>query len=360
MRTERLTNVGQLPERATVCIYGAGGRGERVYRAVRKYRPDVTVAFFADSFKQGSFCDLPLVQSFDPDAVDLVIVASFHSYQICRSIELMGVRHCLVASHLFSTKVLFDSLDEVKNRNYHDLMAALTRDEDREFLEALTGIMTVAPDVGRAERAIYDKYSQSGPNYCRHVRPQGVRHVYDIGAGDGVNSLVFLHRFPEAEVYGFEPEEENYTRGDYYEYLSNHPRFQFLDKCFWSSERELCFSPSFDSGNQQTFGRVADDGARRIAASTVDAFTRARGLEGGLFIKAMVNGFEMEVLRGAVWTLRHLRPQVSVYARNAGACERAPFATPAWCVRNMPGYEFFFEHYTREERGTVFTCVPKA
>lgn len=354
-----MTRVDRIPHGSSLCIYGAGGRGERVWKALTRFRPDLKILFFVDTYKEGSFCGLPVVKDFDPAAVDSVLVASTASFHICNRLTSMGVPHCFVASHFWCTQAEFKDLGEMQGDDYQALLAALDHEEDRTFFKEVTGIMTVTDRVDLAEKAIYEKYAEFSTPYCRYIDPGKVRHVFDIGMGDGINSVQFLSRFPEAMVYGFEPETDNFMGGDFCTYLSEHPRFRLVDCALWSEPTELEFASSEESENKRTYGRVCAGGSRTVKAITMDDFVEEAGIEGGLFLKLMSNGCERDILCGAKKTLASLHPQVSVYVKSVGAVDTPPFATAAWCVRNMPGYTFRLEHFAPLELGTVLTCTHK-
>ena len=75
--------VARLPEGARVVIYGAGGRGRLLELTLHDRRPDVAVLGYADTFKRGECCGLPI---FAPDGLpgelDFLIVASAHADRI--------------------------------------------------------------------------------------------------------------------------------------------------------------------------------------------------------------------------------------------------------------------------------------
>lgn len=54
--------LADIPQGATVCIYGAGAAGRHLLARLRQYRPDVTVARFLDTFTEGETEGVPIAR----------------------------------------------------------------------------------------------------------------------------------------------------------------------------------------------------------------------------------------------------------------------------------------------------------
>ena len=362
-KSRRLTDLAQLPENARVGIYGAGGRGARVLRAIRAFRSDVQVPFFVDTFTKGTHEGLPILgpQEFERrrHELDLIIVASMAEYKIVMYLLSVGVENLMLASQFFCSPVCYPSREAILTREYHTVLDALERPEDKEFFAAFTDIMRVTDSVRRAEDAVYDKYFTFPIPYCQHLRKQAVRYMLDVGLGIGHSSMAFCHAFPEAPIYAFDPEPENYRYGLYYDYLHGLERFNYFPLAVSDSVTELRFSTSDKVAGKRTYGKITDNGERVVRTTTIDSFVESQGLGQGGFIKIMVNGYEHTVVQGALKTLRELRPQMAIHMYAMGMAEDPAFQTMSFCVEFLQGYRFLFSHITASEKHSIFYCIPE-
>lgn len=148
-----------------------------------------------------------------------------------------------------------------------------------------------------------------GPRGCfdalRRVRDQGVvpRQIVDAGASNGCWSLECMRIFPEARYFLVDPLPEN---RDALEALRvGRPNVRLWHGALGSeaSVRDL-----FVHGDQSSFLESEDFPAsrrERVEIRALDSFVDEGSLEPPDLIKADVQGFELELLRGAKRCLEH-------------------------------------------------------
>lgn len=98
-----IADPGELPAGAVLALYGAGGRGAAMLRDIRARRPDIRVVGWIDTYKRGSFLDLPVwrldaflaVRQTRPEVAILVTSAFYPT--ILRTLAAHGIEGCLVA-----------------------------------------------------------------------------------------------------------------------------------------------------------------------------------------------------------------------------------------------------------------------
>lgn len=133
------------------------------------------------------------------------------------------------------------------------------------------------------------------------------KDIIDAGAYVGDSVLVFLNYTPR-RVYAFDPSPQN-ARLFRQTMRRNHVqenRFELVQQGLSAVPGETTFS---DEGGVSTL--LGAGGRCRVTLTTIDAFAAERGLRVGL-IKADIEGMGLELLKGALETIRRDRPILSL------------------------------------------------
>lgn len=141
--------------------------------------------------------------------------------------------------------------------------------------------------------------------FFRVAAKRQIRVCFDIGANIGLSNLLVSEIAPTAKIYSFEPSARTY------QFLVENVRRanaegQVLTHC-WAVGRQtgtarFADNQSASAGNHLT---VNGEGAE-VTVMTVDALTT--NLPSVDFVKIDVEGFEIEVLEGAIETIFKHRP----------------------------------------------------
>jgi FkbM family methyltransferase len=127
------------------------------------------------------------------------------------------------------------------------------------------------------------------------------RVIYDLGANIGIASMSLAALFPNARIYGFEPEPANYEICS--QNYSNLPNAQALNCAVGSSSGTMIFEITDDArGGRLTANAVINTihQIKRIdvAVWTVEDLVKIKGLAPPDFLKVDVEGAELDVLNG--------------------------------------------------------------
>ncbi|MBN1817503.1 MAG: FkbM family methyltransferase [Sedimentisphaerales bacterium] len=154
----------------------------------------------------------------------------------------------------------------------------------------------------------------------RLLSNRNVRTIVDAGASNGHLSERFLRLFPEAQVYGFEPNSmyqrtlQEYARRD----RRFHPEFTALSDHVGAEKLYVTASPGNTSllspGNR--LEQVSPKGhqiveIRDIPVTTLDAWARQRGIQAVELMKFDIQGGELKALQGGSELLKKTQ---AVYA----------------------------------------------
>jgi FkbM family methyltransferase len=140
------------------------------------------------------------------------------------------------------------------------------------------------------------------PVRLRHLRTTGfeARSIVDVGAASGDWVRLAAGIWPEASIFGIEP---NAAERDNLESTRKAvPRFDYVFGFAGPERTTIRYNPS---GHQTTLTSAAEGpGATDAEVYTIDGLVREGRLVAPDFIKADVQGYELEVLRGATECLR--------------------------------------------------------
>ncbi|MGR5502939.1 FkbM family methyltransferase [Vibrio sp. DNB22_10_4] len=177
----------------------------------------------------------------------------------------------------------------------------------------------------------------------------GERYFIDVGAFDGQNSQAYIQRYPKSKTVLFEPVPE---------------QFQSLQAGFHQDHRYLCINAALGSkpgwANMEFDGSSsslidAPEDAPTVQLTTLDIFCHENPDVIPSYIKLDVEGFEMEVLNGAVNTINKHRPNLAI-----SAYHRADdFVQIYHYLSQLADYDIFMRHYTCGYCETVIFAVPK-
>lgn len=143
------------------------------------------------------------------------------------------------------------------------------------------------------------------------IREKGIRGILDIGAHTGEWSLEIARHFPEVPIYAFEPLEDCFQALE--SKKSQLPQLQAYHIALGdtSGENIIYRSSNPSSSSLLKMGDLHKKAApkssgsteEKIITNTLDQIAAEYQIDGPLFAKIDVQGFEMQVLRGGLKTL---------------------------------------------------------
>jgi len=181
------------------------------------------------------------------------------------------------------------------------------------------------------------------------VKPEKGDAVVDGGACLGDSALVFSNAVgPKGKVYAFDPVFEHLEILRYNQNQFPHKNVSIMP--FGLSDRDVVcapikvnqYSPGFNSAGQEVPLRSIDSLVSSGEITRVD------------FLKLDVEGFEMNVLTGAMKSIARFKPKlaISLYHKPNDL-----FEIPSFIGRNFPFYGLRLDHYTIHGEETVLYCA---
>jgi FkbM family methyltransferase len=133
----------------------------------------------------------------------------------------------------------------------------------------------------------------------------GVRILLDVGANIGQSAISYLREYPRAEIYSFEPVAATYEK-----LVANTRRFPRIHAYNLGFGPEACQTTiHVNPESQRSSLKLArpEDRPETITLSTIAAFAEEQKLQSVDFLKIDTEGFDLDVLAGAVPLLAQQR-----------------------------------------------------
>ncbi|MBD3340540.1 MAG: FkbM family methyltransferase [Candidatus Lokiarchaeota archaeon] len=156
----------------------------------------------------------------------------------------------------------------------------------------------------------------------------------DCGAYMGDSALIFEKEYKASRIFSFEPVPDNY------QYLLKLISLNNLKNVI-PIQKGLGEFPGKEKYCALVFcSRVEDDGSEEMEIIKIDDFVSKKNLDVGL-IKMDVEGYELEALKGAEYTIKKFKPilLISIYHNPEEMFESKDFLQ-----KIVPGYNFRIKH----------------
>lgn len=367
-----------IPENARVCIYGAGQGGSDAFELINKYRPDVTVVAFADTYRSGEKLGRPV---FAPDELDkhqkdfeLIIICSLHYKAIAAALNSKGFDNFAALSsfqfldYLFSPEDLKRSEPEVRY-----ILDHLDSDEDRELFRFLIKARSMDSRVSHAgssdlsnpimlindPEALKDRFPRNTGNcYFDFVNPEHVSTVFQGGVFNG-KELDFLrsHFSSLSRIYGYDPNGDSRIPPERRKVLSEDGRFTIVQAALWNKEGHVqvnggdsglhVIPPDSDSSKHQ---------GKMIESRRLDSDIERFGLEKIDLLLCDIENSEIPMLEGGLDTIEAHRPQLAISFYHS---KQQFLEIPLLLMSRLDNYVFKIGHYSHTTNESVFYAIPR-
>lgn len=357
-----VVNIHEIPSCGSVYLYGAGNGGRYMAQLLSRYRKDIRILGFLDTYKRGEVLGLPVYRfedrMSDGPFSEMILVTSVFWADIERLLLKNSIENYrIIAGDLINEGLLFSQEELEKWRPELQRARELFADrDDQDLFDFLVESHTEMRDSIRNYGRYYVSNFQSiGKQYLDRIHCPSVKTLIDGGVCDGSTLTDFLGALPNLEaLHGFEPFIDVYLGGLYAPLLDQDKRISVLPQVLWDKSTSVSFMDCADGRSAVVETQTGGD-ARTVEALSIDDFAKRPGTGKIDLIKLDVEGSELAVLRGAENTLREHRPQLAVciYHRKEDL-----FEIPNYLGSVLKDYHFSLGHYTASFRESVLYAVP--
>jgi FkbM family methyltransferase len=191
--------------------------------------------------------------------------------------------------------------------------------------------------------------------------------IFDLGGHRGETVVHYRARFPEAEIYCFEPFPDSLA---------------FLKKQFGGDtglnivplavsdrpEQKMLFINEVDATNsllpvasstrRYLPGEGGTKASIRVDTTSIDEFVKGHNIEGVHILKMDIQGSELSALKGAVRTLSmHPAPLIYTEVMFVPHYENQPLLNDIWDFLSGHGYSLFELYYLKRARNGQLKCA---
>ena len=164
--------------------------------------------------------------------------------------------------------------------------------------------------------------------------------IIDVGTNIGETLLNFAKINRDGRNIGFEPVPFLYEKAKTNIGLNEFENIELVNMALSSKAETLSFNETDENNSGGTFlTRDNSDSVRAVRAVRLDDFAEQNRLENISLIKIDVEGFEMEVLKGASEVLRKFRPTLFVEIDDAFLARQQSSAAAVFDLLVSHGYE---------------------
>lgn len=128
-----------------------------------------------------------------------------------------------------------------------------------------------------------------------------LRMIFDVGGNFGQTALRFSRAFPKARIFTFEPVPESFRRLE--ANIAGRPSIQGFQHGFGDVSGSFQIQLQSNPGSNTLLGPQSSMGSLEIRLETIDSFVAEHGITEIDLLKIDVEGYELEVLKGAFATL---------------------------------------------------------
>jgi len=330
-------------------LFGAGMIGS--YVAAKLKAIGKLVKFFCDnnSSKWGKRVEGIIVKSpqhlIENNENILVLITVVQPEEICRQLEALGIDYMFYDTDGFVAAYNSPTLYHNKEKVIDSFNVFQDSRSQKIFLEYLKARFFPIGNFGIGGNIFLKQYT-TGTEYfdIRYFSYSDNEVMADIGAYTG-DTIVEFKKFmleigkDEPFVYAFEPDEENCkTLAQNMEYLSVE-RYELIRKCVGSD----------DTNNQKhVFNNCRDfAGSINIPMCRLDTILKDINVT---FIKADVEGFELDVLKGAHYIIKTKQPKLAICVYHL---THDLFEIPLYIKQLNPNYKLFLGMHGNDLRGVI-------
>ena len=162
-----------------------------------------------------------------------------------------------------------------------------------------------------------DTTSIEAQNLLEEINSDSV--FYDIGACKGIYSIAGSNKSPEADIFAFEPEEENSERIKKLKII-NDSNVNIIDKCVGDKDGKVDFythksANGIHTTSKESLESFSSDNQIKqyeVEMTTVDTLLENESIPLPTLVKIDVEGAEVDVLKGARETIKTSKPAILV------------------------------------------------
>lgn len=306
-----------IPYGSRIALYGKNTVGKSAFKLISKFRKDVQIAFFIDSFDPrdcfGVPCYLVPDAALKSDEYDYLLVTHIDKLnEISENLQKLPEDKIVISA--LSALEYSNGFEINKIEDFYEKIALVTSrlgGKSQKAWEALLSAMTNYSLFPLIEGI--GSFVTPMNNYLNMNHSFENAFMIDGGVFDGEDSTRYLEVCgPEGRVYAFEPLGDQHFSSSFNNALSKDSRLKLVPKGMWNTSGELYFHVAGTMSHVTETPSAKSDACITIPVTTIDDFVDQEGIDQLDFIKMDIEGAELNALKGAEKTISRLNPVLAI------------------------------------------------
>lgn len=363
----------KIADNAKIVIFGAGEIGQKIFKDIRKEKPNVQILGFIDNFLKGNCLDLPIwtIKQFVDSkiSVDLVVMSTNTNENIIHNI-LSLYRYKILAHSKFLYDFYRKTSSVLNEANYNSVISIFDSEKDRRLFEE---IFQARKKIINAEvlKDYYNKHyfdiskteTTIEKQYLEKINKNVIHTVYDLGMNSGLNIIAFNKKLPNLQkIFGFEAIYNN-AKVSYIEDFILNDKLQIVEAAVGEKKGITSFMINTNSSYSSFSDSISTKKLNlnnnhwekvTLKMTNIDIFSKDNNIKPD-FIKMDIEGAEMAALKGGMKTIQTCRPQLAISIYHS---DEDFINIPLYLNENLKNYKFSIGHYHPSLCETVLYAIP--
>lgn len=357
-RFHYIKNFNKIKSKSNIAIYGAGGRGHRLYELILKRRPDLNIVCFIDDSVMETKTNLPIGEYSILSKKyqwDYIFIASIHIKEI---IEKLKPTENLMLISLTNYEGV-DKIDLInsigiisKTMKILYIFKNLSKNKCRYLYFQLL-LLRIWGKGGSAK--VYLSKLFNAQQYFEYINANNIKNAMDAGVYDGYTSIQFIKYFKNLEnIYGFDISDESIIKSKNRDLLDN----KIFHLCLYplsNKIQDIYISYNHSNPSATKIEINPNTSSFKTKSVTIDKFfdNQNNKLD---FIKFDIEGGESNALAGGLNYIQKNRPQLAISIYHS---PEDFINIPYYLMRNLTDYKYYIGHYSMDVYETVVYAIPK-
>ncbi len=360
---------------ANIAIFGAGDVGVKMYHDIKKYRNDVNIKCFIDTFKTGTVEGVgifPFSQINTLKDIDLVVSSTRRDYSLVMNI-FQYYNIDFLPQERFCDFYYKNNNEFLNDENLDKILNMLDEEKDRELLKLVYSSRTCMVNDAMDEYAVKNhnirKYYNARNIYKQYVDRlvlDKIKIIYDLGFFDGRNFLAYDKFMPNLEkIYAFEAIYDIAKNPAMDAVLKRGGKVEIINSAVADKDGEavFCLNNALLSGSvlkgvstKKHDTEKYSDLEKKVKVTSIDNYFSNNNIKAPDLIKMDIEGAELPAIKGAMGVINKFRPQlaISIYHSDFDFVN-----IPIFLSENLTDYAYKLGHYSRDNSETVLYAIPK-
>jgi hypothetical protein len=335
-----INSLNNIKKNSKIAIYGIGETGREFYNLITKFRPDIKVLYFFDSFNKKKINNIPVIKNIKKiqyleKTLDRIVVCSIFWNEINSYLHKHHIKKNYIISNFLIHKSSFlnsfgafyfnKKKINLLKKKYNKIIKKISCSVSREVYKNNFNLRAYKKEkiFFIFAKNFYYKYKfLINNNYLKFLKLKKINYALDAGVYDGKESLKFLRYLKQnlnfRKLFGFEPNSKLFKSGSVYKIMNN-KHFELYENILSNKNKLLKFyidhgssSRSFVKNNSQSKKKSENNiKEKNIKAVTIDFFLKKRKIPIN-FLRLDIEGAEMKVLEGAKQSIIKYKPQILI------------------------------------------------